>query len=238
MKYAIFGAGRVGVNIAAYLKHLGHDVSLISHDAARTQADACRRKISDADIVASAVPDGKIKAWRNQWAADIDGKIAIHFSGAADIDGMFAFHPLYSFPPHDVDSLLLKTVAFACPRGGPSFQEVFPGATNPHFEIHAHERARYHALAVLSGNFAAHLWNATAPAITKQSGLEPEAILGPYLQSVVDRFMESPKGSLTGPVARKDKDTVAANLKALETAPELKTLYDAFLRAAWPDYPS
>lgn len=238
MKYVIFGAGRVGVNIAAYLNYLEHDVSLISHDEVKTQTDDCRRKIVDADIVAAAVPDGKIEPWREHWAADIAAKPAIHFSGAAEIDGMHAFHPLYSFPPHSVDPVILETVAFACPRGGPSFRELFPGAPNPHFEIHASERARYHTLAVLSGNFAAHLWNATAPAMTKQSGLEPIAILGPYLQSVVDRFLESPEGSLTGPVARKDKETVAANLEALESAPELKALYEAFLRAAWPDYTS
>ena len=66
MKYAIFGAGRVGVNISRYLSHLGHHAALISHDDATSDIDGCRQKIAVADIVAAAVPDGKIADWRDR----------------------------------------------------------------------------------------------------------------------------------------------------------------------------
>ena len=171
------------------------------------------------------------------WANDLAGKTVIHFSGATRVEGVAAFHPLYSFPPHAVESATLENVAFACPKGGPAFEDVFPGAPNPHFEIADEDRARYHALAVLSGNFAAYLWNETAQEIASLSGLPPEDIMAGYLRSVIDRFVEAPEGSLTGPVARKDEETVATNLEALGYNPKLKELYQAFLNAAWPDYP-
>ncbi len=236
--YVIFGAGRVGVSMSSYLRFLDHRVSLISHSEAKADADACIKEIEAADIVAAAVPDGRIAEWRDQWTPNLSKKVVIHFSGAARIDDVFPFHPLYSFPPAEVEPATMQQITFACPERGPAFGEVFPGATNPNFKIADEDRARYHALAVLSGNFAAYLWNETANEISAFSGLKPEAVMGGYLSSIIDRFLESPKASLTGPVARRDAETVEANLDALAATPKLKNLYKAFLNAAWPDYPS
>ena len=236
-KYAIFGAGRVGANMTLYLESLGHKVTLITHAMARSDASACRAAIADADFIAAAVPDDGIAAWRDQWADAIGDKTVIHFSGAARIEGAYAFHPLYSFPPGAVSDDVMKTIAFACPDNGPAFNDVFPDAPNPNFQIADEDRARYHAFAVLSGNFAAYLWNETAKELAQFSGLAPETIMSGYLTSVVDRFLESPTDSLTGPVARRDVKTVEANLDALGASPKLQRLYRAFIDAAWPDYP-
>ncbi len=236
--YVIFGAGRVGQNMSGYLTYLGHHCVLISHHEAKSDPDRCRKAVADAEFVAAAIPDDAIAAWCDHWIDELHGKIVIHFSGAARVDGVAAFHPLYSFPPHKVDAAKLEQIAFACPQGGPAFGEVFPGAPNPHFEIADADRARYHALAVLSGNFVAFLWNETAKELAQFTGLEPEVVMGGYLASVIDRFRESPAASLTGPVARKDAKTVAANLDALTEKPALKRLYEAFLKEAWSDYPS
>lgn len=236
--YVIFGAGRVGGNLADYLTDLGHAVALISHDDAKSNSDRCREKIASAEIVAAAVPDDAIAPWRHQWRDDLRGKTVIHFSGAAQVRGVAAFHPLYSFPPHRLSPHTMRTVTFACPKGGPTFGDVFPGASNPHFEIADADRAHYHALAVLSGNFSAFLWNETMKELAKFPGLDAEEAMGSYLASIIDRFAEAPTASLTGPVARKDAKSVAANLDALGGSPKLKELYEAFLKGAWPDYPS
>lgn len=236
--YVIFGAGRVGVNLSGYLTDLGHQVALISHDEAKSNPERCRKRVADADIVAAAIPDDAIADWRDQWIGDLGGKIAIHFSGAARVEGVAAFHPLYSFPPQKVQPAKLEKIAFACPKCGPAFADVFPGAPNPHFEIADADRARYHALAVLSGNFAAYLWNETSKELAQFTGLDPEVVMGGYLASIIDRFLESPSASLTGPVARRDANTVAANLDALSAQPNLKRLYEAFVNEAWSDYPS
>jgi predicted short-subunit dehydrogenase-like oxidoreductase (DUF2520 family) len=53
---------------------------------------------------------------------------------------------------------------------------------------------------------------------------------------LVDRFREHPFDSMTGPVKRRDRATVEANLAALENEPELVSLYATFLALAWPDF--
>ena len=235
MRYTLFGTGRAGSNIAAWLSGLGHQVETISHEQARLDSAGCDAHIRNADIVAAAIPDDALPGWYDRWAERLGDRTAIHFSGASVITGMAGFHPLYSFPRHIVSADDLARIAFACPVEGPDFQSIFPGAPNPTFMIHAKDRAQYHALAVLSGNFAAHLWNETASVLSGQYDLSPEDILGPYLKSIVDRFQESPLDSLTGPVARRDSTTIEANLEALSDNPALTALYRAFLASAWPD---
>lgn len=236
MKYAIFGPGRVGTNIAAYLAHLGHEATLITRQQSKYDKAHCMRIIADADIIAAALPDSAIGPWHAEWSRDIGSKLMIHFSGSISVEGMHAFHPLYSFPPHVLEPDTLKSIAFACPDDGPAFAEVFAGAPNPHFEISDKDRAHYHALAVLSGNFAAFLWNETAKTFEDRHNVPAESILAGYFSGVVDRFRESPRSSLTGPIARRDRASAEANLAALKGDEKLEELYRAFLRAAWPDY--
>lgn len=234
--YVIFGAGRVGRSMAGYLTHLGHTASLVTRvDAEQRRAD-CEKLIDSADVVAAAIPDGKLKSWRDGWRDVLGDKKTIHFSGAMTVEDMHGFHPLYSFPISPLAPEAMKEIAFACPLDGPSFADVFPGAPNPHFNVAAEDRARYHALAVLSGNFASFLWNETAKDFAMLGDIPPETILKSYFSGLVDRFVENPEASMTGPVLRKDRLTVETNLDALADNPTLKQLYEAFLSAAWPDF--
>jgi len=234
--YVIFGCGRVGSNMAAYLTHLGHEIRLVSHDEANNDRVACAEAIAEAKITAAAIPDDRLQSWHDEWRDEIGDKIAVHFSGAVSIDGFFGFHPLYSFPASPLSIEAMKEIAFACPLNGPRFAEIFPKAPNPHFEIADKNRARYHALAVLSGNLASFVWNETAREIAGFTGMAPEKIMASYLGSILDGFVENPTSSLTGPIARHDKITVEKNLASLKDHPKLKGLYEAFLAAAWPEH--
>ncbi len=236
MRYAIFGLGRVGANMAAYLESLGHRVEAISRRDAATAREATAARVASCDVVAAAIPDDRLSGFFGQWRGEIGARIAIHFSGAVRIPGVHGFHPLYSFPKERLRPEALSRIAFACPENGPSFNDVFPDADNPHFEIPEDARAHYHALAVLSGNFAAFLWNETAKSFEKRYAADAGKIMAAYLSSVIDRFAEAPTASMTGPLARRDRQTVKANLAALEDEPQLKALYAAFLALAWPDY--
>ena len=235
--YAIFGAGRVGGAMAAYLEHLGHRVRLISRRDAETAREACAQSIEQADIIAAAIPDDRLAAWRDEWRGVTGARPMVHFSGALVIDGMYGFHPLYSFPKSGLRVEAMKDIAFACSKGGPRFSEIFPHAPNPSFEIPDEDRARYHALAVVSGNLASFLWNETAKEFAAYSDLPADQLLASYFASIVERFRESPTNSMTGPLARKDRVTVEKNLAGLAGNPKLAQLYDAFLKAAWPEYP-
>ena len=235
-EYVIFGSGRVGANMAIYLDHLGHHISIISRRFSEESPGQCKKLIAGADIIAAAIPDDKLEAWHDRWRSALGDKTTIHFSGAVNVDGVSGFHPLCSFPNSKVAAEDMARIAFACPQDGPSFSDVFEGAPNPHFKIADKDRARYHALAVLSGNLASYLWNETAKEIAGFAGMAPEKIMSSYLGSIVDGFVDNPTASLTGPVARRDAKTVAANLASLKGDPKLHALYLAFLAAAWPEY--
>lgn len=234
-KFVVFGTGRVGRNMSAYLRALGHDVLSISRAEAE-EALAREDAVQASDAVLAAIPDGALERWAAHWRRRLPGKTLIHFSGALVIDGMKSYHPLYSFPRTELSFDTIRAVAIARQEGAPPFAQVVPGAANPEFVIADADRAYYHALAVLSGNFAAFVWNETAKGFAGRLGVAPADVMASYLAGVVDRFVESPFDSLTGPLARKDRASVEANLKALEGEPRLAALYRAFLDAAWPDY--
>jgi hypothetical protein len=236
MQALIFGPGRVGGAMAQYMRYLGHEADLVSRLDAGGDRVALERRIAAADWVGAAIPDGEIADWFDQWRGAIGERPAIHFSGALSIDGMRGYHPLYSFPKRPLAPATLEKVAIAREAGSPPFASLAPGAPNPELEISACDRAFYHALAVLSGNFAAHLWNETARAFAGRFDAAPAGIYAGYLAGVVDRFAESPFDSLTGPLARRDRASIEANLAALDTEPRLAALYRAFLSSAWPDY--
>mgnify|MGYP002777395944 CR=1 FL=1 len=230
MRIVIFGAGRVGASVAAFAASLGHEVAALSR-ADKSRADS---EVARADVIAAAIPDDALESWHEAWRDRLSGKRAFHFSGARAIKGLPGYHPLYSFPKTPLAAAQFGTIAIAREPGAAPFSAIIPGANNPEVAVAAEDRAFYHALAVVSGNFAAHLWNETAAAFADRLGPNGGEILSAYFASVVDRFRESPLASMTGPVARRDAGTVEANLKALETSPRLHALYEAFLQSAWP----
>lgn len=234
MRLLIFGTGRVGKSMARYASHLGIETLV----ATRAMADGDKAPVADmiksADVVAAAIPDDRLDVWREKFSAEIAGRPAIHFSGALTIPGVRGYHPLYSFPERPLPPDTMAGIAIAREEGAAPFSQILPGARNPEIVLRAEDRAYYHALAVLSGNFAAHIWNEAAKGFAARFGIAPETILSSYLQGVVDRFRESPFDSMTGPVARKDGLSVAANQAAIADEPRLKALYDAFLESAWP----
>ena len=236
MRYVLFGTGRVGASMAGWLVYLGHEVKAVSHTQAAARDGACLAALASAEVVAAAIPDGAIAGWREAFKAELAGKTAIHFSGALLMEGLYSYHPLFSFPRAPLAPEAVGRIAFARQQGAPPLAAVFPGAPNPEFAVADADRAYYHALAVLSGNFAAYLWNETAKGLSGRLGLRPEDVLAPYLEGVVARFAESPYDSLTGPVARRDRASIEANLAALSPEPTLEGLYRAFLASAWPGF--
>lgn len=231
MRIVIFGPGRVGRSFSAYARSLGFEAALVSRN------DAADGLVTRADLVAAAIPDDALQGWHGRWRPALAGKRAFHFSGARVIEGLPGYHPLYSFPATPLDPGDFGRIAIAREPGAAPFAALLPGASNPEFIVRDEDRAFYHALAVVSGNFAAHLWNETAAAFAARLGPNAGDVLSAYFASVVARFRESPLASLTGPVARRDGATVRANLEALAGEPRLLALYQAFLDSAWPDRP-
>lgn len=104
---------------------------------------------------------------------------------------------------------------------------------NPKYYLHPEKKALYHAWCVMGGNFPVLLWSRMQTGF-QQLGLDPQ-ISEVYLQQVFQNFVQNPTGALTGPLARKDHQTISKNLLALAQMPEAH-IYESFLKVFYPEY--
>ena len=170
------------------------------------------------DVITSFVFSNKM-LWKN--------KYVIHFSGSLIIADCFSAHPLASFTDNLYDLAIYKNIPFILGEDAPDFNKLLPGLPNKSFRIPNKLRPLYHALCVLSGNFTVLLWQKFFIELEEKFNL-PKEIAMPYLQNITNNLQDFPESALSGPLARNDKKTIAANLQALEGDP-YQEIYKAFV---------
>ena len=232
-RLGIVGAGRVGRALAVALRAAGVAV----------QGPVGRGAVpADCNAILLCVPDGEIPAAARTvaGAAPLIG----HTSGATPLTALgtaagarFGLHPLQSITPgarpEDIEGA-------GCAVAGSTSEALAFSAglarrlgMTP-FEIDDAGRAAYHAAASVASNFLVTL-HAAAETIAAGAGLEPpeaRALLVPLLRRTVDNLAAlGPERALTGPIARGDHATVAAQRDAVEdVAPQLLDLFDELVR--------
>jgi predicted short-subunit dehydrogenase-like oxidoreductase (DUF2520 family) len=230
--YALLGGGRLARHIHHYFTLLNLPVSgwardpksaLNTHgiDDARARLHAT---IEPASHVLLLVPDAAIPDVIRRYPF-LQEKTLVHCAGALSFAGIAGAHPLMTFSNdlYELDRYLQMPFIV---ESGHRFGELLPGLPNPHFEIAPEQKARYHALCVMAGNFSQILWQA---AVTRFGSIGlPAGTLDPYLRQVTDNFIAAHGSALTGPLSRGDKVTIERNLGAL-AGDELQGLYRAFL---------
>jgi predicted short-subunit dehydrogenase-like oxidoreductase (DUF2520 family) len=155
----------------------------------------------------------------------------VHFSGALDIPGTLQFHPLMTFTKELMTLDSYSKFSFIGVRGQPKLQDVFPFLTNPYYEIEPSAKAKYHALCVLSGNFSHLLWH-KALADFKSMNIPTSAVL-PYMTQIFENIKKVDNNTLTGPLVRRDIDTIQKNLESLSRDPYYD-VYKSFVTAYDP----
>jgi predicted short-subunit dehydrogenase-like oxidoreductase (DUF2520 family) len=234
-RVGVVGAGRLGTALVGALREAGVGV----------EGPAGRGEVpTGCAAIVLCVPDGEIEAA----AAAVAGAAPLvgHTSGATRLSALvpaggaaaFGLHPLQTFTP---ESSGLRAFAGAgCAIAGSTAEALAFAAglarvlgMTP-FEIDDEGRAAYHAAASVASNFVVTL-EAAAERVAAGAGLEPEQarqLLVPLLRRTVDNLAElGPEDALTGPVARGDEATVAAQRQAVaEQAPELLDLFDVLVR--------
>jgi predicted short-subunit dehydrogenase-like oxidoreductase (DUF2520 family) len=244
VRVGVVGVGRVGTALAAALREAGVAV----------EGPAGRGEVPrGCDAIVLCVPDSEIEAA----AATVAGAAPLtgHTSGATPLSALaaaggaaFGLHPLQSFaanPAGGADAAAGERSARAlfagagCAVAG-STPEALGFAAGlarvlgmTPFEIDDDGRAAYHAAASVASNFLVTL-QAAAERIAAGAGLEPDEarrLLLPLVRRTVDNLAAlGPERALTGPVARGDEATVAAQRRAVaEAAPELLELFDALV---------
>jgi len=225
-RLALVGRGRLATALAAALRAHGRSVGgPFGRDADGSGFSAVLLCVPDRQIAAAA-------------AAIRPGPLLGHCSGATGLDVLapheaFSMHPLMTVTdavPAQFEGAA-AAVAGTSPRAL-AFARGLAGALGMKpFELDDRDRVAYHAAAAVASNFLVTL-EAAAERLAASAGV-PRGALVPLVRATVENWTEvGAQRALTGPVARGDEETVAAQRRAVaERAPELVELFDSMVHA-------
>ena len=236
--YALLGDGRLARHMRHYLGLLELPCSGWARNGAssfntHTESDPAlrlRATIAPASHVLLLVADDAVADLLRKYPF-LHGRTLVHSAGALSLPGVAGAHPLMTFAGRFYSLEQYRQMPFLVEHGF-VFSDILPGLPNPHHTVRVEQKALYHALCVMAGNFPQLLWQAASQRFEQQLQV-PASVLEPYLRQVLENYLADPQGALTGPLARGDRQTVARNLAALEHDP-LAGLYQAFVDAYQP----
>lgn len=192
-----------------------------------------------ADLLIIAARDDAIAAVAKGIADEAgDIRSAVHISGLTAVSALSSlvdkgvqvgsFHPLQTLPTPEAGAARLSGAYVAVTADAPleGQLEAFArdlGATP--FRLDDHAKATYHAAAAAAANFPLATF-AMASDLFAAAGVQWEAAR-PLVEAVVaNAFDLGPRAALTGPVARGDVNTVAAQLRAVDAnAPQWRAAF-------------
>lgn len=220
-RLAIVGRGRLGRALAGALSAAG---AQIQGPLGRGEAVS-----ADVDVVLLCVPERALAA-----AAALvpKGPLLGHCSASAPLS---LLEPHERFSAHPLMTVTAAGATFtgaACAVDGSSTHalDVAVGLATRlgmvPVRVPAEQRALYHAAASLASNFLVTLESA-AEQLAQECGIE-RAQLTPLVRAAVANWEAQGFAAITGPLARGDEATVAAQRTAVaESAAELLPLWDA-----------
>ena len=204
-------------------------------------ADAART----ADIVFLTTPDDRIAQVCTEIVREegfLDGAIVIHCSGALPSSALDSarevkahlgsMHPLQSFASltEAVENLRGVTWAIEGDKRALDVMEHLVTLLNGQSEVLSVEhKILYHAGAVMASNYLVTLKD-MAEQLLKKSGLSEDMArqgLQSLIQGTLNNLIKLPsQNALTGPIARRDINTIRNHLLAMEShAPDLLDIY-------------
>ena len=213
----IVGDGRVATHFAHYFRLLGLPLRQWSR---RAPAGT----LADCPVILLLVSDPAIE----EVAGRHPGKTCIHFSGSFTSAAVHGMHPLMSFGRELYTLAQYQRIPFVV-EDPALFRSLFPQLVNPCYGIRLQDKARYHALCAMAGNFTGFLWARLFQEFPASLGIPAEAAI-PYLEQVCRNIAAAPtqpERFLTGPIARNDAATVEKHLAAL-AGDDYRAIYEAF----------
>lgn len=254
MDLVIVGPGRAGMSLALAAVDVGHRIAAVVARDARAAHAAAEQVGADAlglddglppcDIVVLAVRDDAISSVAERLAPlPLHAPRAVHVSGLTPIAALDAlrpaeigsFHPLQTLPEPGVGSARLPGAWVAVTAEDDELADRLYSLARSigmqPFELDDADKALYHAAAAAAANYPLAALS-MARRLFAAAGVPFEAA-GPLVRAVVDNaFALGPDVALTGPVARGDVGTVAAQLAAVErTDPSLAPHFVSMARA-------
>lgn len=221
----LIGSGRLARHLQFYLRSLDH-LELLTWSRRQNNVAQLHALLPGVDMVALAIADSALADFTTMHQSLNPHIPWIHFSGASLVPGVTSYHPLMTFGQDFYDLEFYRHIPFVTEA-----EASWPAAlklTNSLHHLPAEQKALYHSLCVLSGNFTTLLW-LKAQAEFRKLGLPPE-ILRSYAERGLRNVFEDPTRALTGPLVRRDQGTQTKNLQALGADP-FADVYRAFQKA-------
>jgi predicted short-subunit dehydrogenase-like oxidoreductase (DUF2520 family) len=267
-RIAIVGAGNLAGALALSLRASGYRIEqIVSREPAASMRQARRlareveasaiqaaRAKIQAEVVWFCVPDGAIAgaAQSLAGAANWDGKVALHSSGALASDelavlqrrgaAVASVHPLMTFVHGSRPSLV--EVPFALEgdqRAVRAARAIVLNLRGQTFTIRKQQKQAYHAW----GMFASPLMTALLAAterVAGAAGISRKAArkrMLPILRQTLANYARlGAPGAFSGPIARGDVATVEKHLSILLAVPGAREVYVALAREALQDLPA
>jgi len=249
----IAGPGRAGLSLAHRLQHTDHRLAgLVGRDPQATAVAAAALgcpalgwddRLPACDLLVIAVRDDAIAGAADRLAPRAGSvRAAVHLSGLVPVTALAplgmpcgSFHPLQTMPDPETGARLLDGAWVAVTSGDGSLADRLDSLARSlgmhPFAIGDDAKPPYHAAAAAAANFPLAALS-IAERLFAASGVPFEAA-GPLVRAVVaNAFDLGPRAALTGPIARGDAGTVAAQIAAASACdPELGEAFRAMARA-------
>lgn len=228
-RVAIVGNGRLGNALTGALRAAGVEVTgplgrgATPHDVA---------------LVLLCVPDAEI----GRAAGAVPAELPVgHCSGATGLDVLaggarkaFSLHPLMTVTA-EPETTTFAGAGAAVAGNSPAMLDLARGLAQRlgmrPIEIAPGDRTAYHAAASMASNFLVTL-EAAAERLADTVGMERADLVALVRATVENWARLGGERALTGPVARGDAQTVAAQRQAIaERAPDLLALFDTMVDA-------
>jgi predicted short-subunit dehydrogenase-like oxidoreductase (DUF2520 family) len=206
------------------------------------------------DLVWFCVPDREIARAARQLAdaADWQGKVALHSSGALGSDelrglrlrgaAVASVHPLMTFVFRSVPTL--KGVPFALegdPAAVRAARRIVRDLGAETFPISKSRKMTYHAWGAFTSPLLIALL-VTAESVARAAGLSTAGARRkalPILRQTLANYERlGPSGAFSGPIVRGDAQVVREHLKALKGVPEARAIYLALARVGLRHLPA
>ncbi len=222
-QYTIVGDGKVARHFGHYFKLLGISFNQWHR---KQSTKHLQQLVVQSDCVLLLISDDAIQVFIDQHPF-LHNETLVHFSGSLTLKNVYGCHPLMAFGEELYGLETYQNIPFVCDENV-HFKALFPRFNNPNYPIEHENKAYYHAMCVMAGNFAQSLMRETANQLNEKLDL-PADILQPYLLQNIKNFISNPDSSETGPIERGDFKTISKHLTALK-GDKMEEIYHSFVQ--------
>ncbi len=230
IRVAIVGRGRVGGALAANLANQ-REFTVATPVGRDADVESIAR---DADMVLLAVTDASVASVAASIAPN-DEALFVHFAGSLTLAALAphqrraSLHPLTPMPGDPETAARRLRGAWMAVAGDPEVAALAQALDARTFSVDEAQRARYHATATIAASHVAGLMG-QVERNARQVGVPLAAYLDLARSTLANVEELGPAAALTGPIVRRDWETVRAHVDAL--SPDDRAAYLALATEA------